>query len=98
MDYQIVVGSSCDFNEKQKKEIPHATVPFVISIDEENLVDDESLTVDTIIKKMKNSVRAIRTACPSPNQFLEKYKEGETIFVVTISSQLSGTYSSAMTA
>ncbi|MBF7096500.1 DegV family protein [Alkalibacter mobilis] len=98
MDYKIIVGSSCDFNEDMKKEINHATVPFTISIDNEDLVDDETLTVKTIISKMKKSVNSIRTACPSPNHFLEKYKEAENIFVVTISSSLSGTYNSALTA
>ncbi|HAE62287.1 MAG TPA: DegV family protein [Eubacteriaceae bacterium] len=98
MDYKIVVGSSCDFDETWGSKIPHATVPFTLTIGEENLVDDENLTVGTIIEKMKKSVGAIKTACPSPNHFFEKYKEAENIFVVTISSKLSGTYNSALTA
>ncbi|SHE53542.1 DegV family protein [Alkalibacter saccharofermentans] len=98
MDYKIVVGSSCDFDEAWGTKIPHSTVPFTITIGDEDLVDDESLTVETIIEKMKKSVGAIKTACPSPNHFLEKYKEAENIFVVTISSNLSGTYNSAITA
>lgn len=28
MDYRIVVGSSCDFDEKYGKEIPHSVVPL----------------------------------------------------------------------
>ncbi|QSX08273.1 DegV family protein [Alkalibacter rhizosphaerae] len=98
MDYKIVVGSSCDLTKEQQAEINHATVPFTIQIDGEDLIDDETLPLDTLISKMKKSVGAIRTACPSPQHFLEKYKEGEHIFVVTISSRLSGTYNSAMTA
>lgn len=98
MDYKIVVASSCDFTQEQRAQIPLATVPFTIQIDGEDLVDDENLTVDTIISKMKQSTSAIKTACPSPNHFLEAYRDAEQIFVVTISSKLSGTYNSARAA
>ena len=98
MDYKIVVGSSCDFDEKYGREIHHSKVPFTINIDGADYVDDESFTGEKIIRKMKESINAIKTACPSPNEFLEKYKGDENIFVVTISSKLSGTYNSAMTA
>lgn len=98
MDYKIVVGSSCDLTEEQRSHIPHATVPFTIQIDGEDLVDDETLTLKTLLEKMKRSTGAIKTACPSPNLFLEAYQNAEHVFVVTISSKLSGTYNSAKTA
>ncbi|MPW26570.1 DegV family EDD domain-containing protein [Alkalibaculum sp. M08DMB] len=98
MDYNIVVGSSCDFNDEYGDKINYSTVPFTITIDDENYRDDESFTGKKIVEKMKNSALAIKTACPSPNEFLESYKKGENVFVVTISSKLSGTYNSAITA
>ncbi|MFZ7131924.1 MAG: DegV family protein [Eubacteriales bacterium] len=98
MDYNIVVGSSCDFDEYYGNNIKHSTVPFTITIDEKSYVDDGAFTGKKIVEKMKKSIGAIKTACPSPNDFLEKYKDAEHIFVVTISSKLSGTYNSAMTA
>lgn len=98
MDYNIVVGSSCDFDEKNANSINHSVVPFKITIDAETYTDTDTLTGKKIVELMKNSVSAIKTACPSPNDFLEKYKEGEHVFVVTISSKLSGTYNSAVAA
>lgn len=98
MDYNIVVGSSCDFDGKYGSEINYSVVPFTITIDDENYIDDENFLGSKIVETMKKSVNAIKTACPSPNQFLEKYKDGENVFVVTISSKLSGTYNSAITA
>lgn len=98
MDYNIVVGSSCDFNDKYDSEINNSKVPFTITIDDVSYVDDEGFTGNKIVEKMKQSVQAIKTACPSPNDFMEKYKHSEIVFVVTISSKLSGTYNSAMTA
>lgn len=98
MDYKIVVGSSCDFTKEQAEQIPHAVVPFTIQIDGVDYIDDEQLTQATIVEKMKKSMGAIKTACPSPQHFMDKYKEAEHIFVVTISGKLSGTYNSAVTA
>jgi DegV family protein with EDD domain len=98
MDYKIVVGSSCDFTKEQAEQIPHAVVPFTIQIDGVDYIDDEQLTQATIVEKMKKSVGAIKTACPSPQHFMDKYKEAEHIFVVTISGKLSGTFNSAVTA
>lgn len=98
MNYNIVVGSSCDFDEEHSKDINYTKVPFKITIDDVSYVDDESFTGKKIVEKMKQSVGAIKTACPSPNDFIEKYKEAENVFVVTISSRLSGTYNSAITA
>lgn len=98
VDYHIVVGSSCDFNEKYGKEINHSKVPFTITIDDVSYEDNEGFNGKKIVEKMKSSINAIKTACPSPNDFLEKYNIGENVFVITISSKLSGTYSSAVTA
>lgn len=98
MDYNIVVGSSCDFEDKYGREIHYSKVPFTITVDDVSYRDDENLTGKDIVEIMKKSVNAIKTACPSPNEFMEKYKIGENVFVVTISSKLSGTYNSAMTA
>ncbi|NTW71398.1 MAG: DegV family protein [Eubacteriaceae bacterium] len=98
MDYKIVVGSSCDFNDELKKTIPYASVPFTLTVGSEDIVDDGSLPVKSLLEKMKMSANAVKTACPSPQHFFDKYKEAENIFVVTISSKLSGTYNSAISA
>ncbi|MFA9424459.1 MAG: DegV family protein, partial [Sedimentibacter sp.] len=72
-------------------------VPFRILIENEELID-ENLDIKELISKMKKSSSQIKTACAPPDVFINKLKDQTTNFVVTISSQLSGSYSSAMVA
>lgn len=98
MKYKIVADSSCDLNEGLRKEMDIGFVPIKIQIDGKNYVDDENLDIDKMLYDMKNSETQVKTSSPSPGDFIEKYKEGDNIFVVTISSQLSGTYNAAVLA
>ena len=95
LDYKIVADSSCDLNEKLEENLDISLVPFKISVDDKEFIDDEKLSVNELIEEMKKSPNPIKTSCPSPGDFLEKFKEAKNIFVVTISENLSGTYDSA---
>lgn len=96
--YKLIAGSSCDLTEEMKKELDIDLVPFTITIDEKEYLDDEDIDLKEMIKDMNDSEEAVQTACPSPGAFLEAYGDHKNIFVVTISSKLSGAYNSAMTA
>jgi len=47
---------------------------------------------------MEKSTVGVKTSAPSPDLFFERFKVGGDVFVVTLSSKLSATYQSAMTA
>ncbi len=94
MKDNLIVDSCVDFRE-DTQDIPR--VPFRILIDDEEIVD-ENLNILTLIEKMKNTKNQIKTACAPPEDFINKFKEHANNFVVTISSQLSGSYNSAMVA
>jgi len=96
--FKIISDSSLDLNEQLEKVVDIEKIPFKLYIDEEEIVDDEKLDVLEFIQKMKKSAKLPRTACPSPNDFKEKFEEDADIFAITISSKLSGTYNSAMLA
>jgi len=98
MDYKIVADSSCDLNQELEQKLDISIVPFKIDIDENSFIDNKDLDIEDFKKKMKASPNPIRTSCPSPGDFAEEYKKAENIFVVTISSQLSATYNSAILA
>ena len=98
MDYKIVADSSCDINEELGKRLNLSLIPFKIDVDDKNFVDNEDLNVSNLILAMKNSPNPVRTSCPSPGEFVEEYKKYDNIFVIAISSQLSGTYNSAILA
>jgi len=94
--FKIISDSSLDLNDQLEKEVDIEKIPFKLYIDEEEIIDDENLDVIEFIQKMKKSAKLPRTACPSPNDFKEKFDGHDNVFAITISSKLSGTYNSAM--
>ncbi|NLY45534.1 MAG: DegV family protein [Tissierella sp.] len=97
MKFKIVADSSCDLNEDLKKNMDVKLVPFKIDVDEDSFIDDENLNVSDLISKMNASPNPIKTSCPSPGDFAKEY-DADSVYVVTISEQLSGTYNSAILA
>ncbi|SHK47883.1 DegV family protein [Paramaledivibacter caminithermalis] len=94
-----VIGDSCfDMNKELKKLSQICLAPLKISVGEKMFKDDENLDQRTLLDLMKKSDKPPKTASPSPNDFLERYKGEEDVFVVTLSSELSGSYSSAVLA
>lgn len=94
MDINIVMDSCVDFDEDTKD---MKRIPFKIIIDDDELVDS-NLNMMDLITKMKNSKNHIKTACPSPENFLNAFNTCKNTFAVTISGPLSGSYNSAMVA
>lgn len=95
MKYKIIADSSCDLNEEMKKNMNIELVPLSLQLEDKIYVDDESLDVLEYVKEMKACPIAPKTACPSPQDFMNRYQSDENAFVVTLSSELSGTYNSA---
>ncbi|WP_036729631.1 DegV family protein [Peptoniphilus mikwangii] len=100
MDYRIVVDTGCDITEEMEREMNILSVPFKITVDDVEFVDDENINLDEFLDSMIKSNNPIRTSCPSPYDYLEKLNkcEEKNIFVVTISSKVSGSYNSAVIA
>lgn len=95
MEKIIVADSSCEVDENIQKEADVNIVPFKLYIDGEEYIDDNELNVLNFISKMVKSAELPRSACPSPNDFIEKFEKAKEVFVVTISAALSGTFNSA---
>ncbi len=98
MKFKIIADSSCDLTDKMKKDLDIQLVPLTLRLESKEYVDDENLNVAEYIKDMNHCKTAPKTSCPSPNDFLKHYEGDESIFVVTLSSKLSGTYNSAILA
>lgn len=94
---KILVDSGCDLNDEMKNKDGIETIPLTLQIDNESFLDNENLDVNEFLNKMEKC-NSIKSAAPSPETFLEKFKGEESIFVVTINSIMSGTYNSAMLA
>ena len=92
----IIVGDSCtDTNEELKEKLNINKVPLTLEIDDYTVVDDETFNQTEFIDKMKASPSCPKSSCPSPKAFLDAYEGAEEVYVVTLSSALSGSYNSA---
>jgi DegV family protein with EDD domain len=98
LDYKIIADSCCDVTEEMKKETGMEIVPLTMRIDDKEYIDDHTLNIKDYLKDMKNSKSAPKTSCPSIQDFLDRFRDKDNIFVVTLASSLSGTYNSAMQA
>ncbi|NLY21441.1 MAG: DegV family protein [Tissierellia bacterium] len=99
MKYKIIADSSCDLTEELKQKLDIELIPFVIDVDEVKYTDDENFVLREFIDHMNSSPNPIKTACASPGLYAERFSEykdtSDGIFVITISSKLSGSYNSA---
>lgn len=98
MKFKIVGDSCCDLTDELKLKMNVEIVPLTIGVEDKTYIDDESLNTLELLKDMKKSSKTPKTSCPSPNDYIEAYNGDEDIYVVTLSSQLSGSYNSAVLA
>ena len=99
MAFRIIADSSCDIFDLNNKpaNMYFNTVPFVITVDGSDFVDDEKLDVGELVEAMAVSKKS-HTSCPSPADWIREFGEEDDVFAITISSNLSGSYNSACTA
>lgn len=98
MKYAIIVDSSCDLyiDGNFENDTFMSRVPLRLRIGEKEYTDDFSLDVKAFMKEMKEYPGATGSAAPSPEEWYNAYKNADEVFAVTITSALSGSYSSAM--
>ena len=95
MSYRII-GDSCTDLPKKLKEDPHfKLVPLTLIVDDASIVDDESFHQANFLEKVRLSPNSPKSACPSPKDYMNYFDFDGDIYIVTLSSQLSGSYNSA---
>ena len=97
----LIIGDSCmDLTEEKKRDGHFQLIPLTLQVQEKHIVDDETFDQLEFIRLVAESPECPKSACPSPEAFLNAYlqAEAEMIFVVTLSEHLSGTYNAAMVA
>lgn len=96
MRYKIIADSCCEFPQEYEKDERYQNVPLELMVEEEVIVDDETFDQADFLKKVAASPKCPKSACPSPEKYMEAYRtEAENVFVFTLSSKLSGSYNSA---
>lgn len=99
MEYKIVADSSCELPEEFAKDKRFERIAFGLEVGGQHLVDNEQLDIVNLLTMIAQSPTCPKSSCPSPQAFLDSFEtEAERIYVVTISSKLSGSYNSAVLA
>ncbi|UNC92767.1 DegV family protein [Candidatus Contubernalis alkaliaceticus] len=98
---RVITDSTADLPESILEEYKIEVIPLKVHFGEEQFLDWVDLRPENFYDKLQKSDILPKTSQPSPAEFVEKYKgqnSSNTIFSIHISSQLSGTYQSAMMA
>ena len=96
MNYKIVVDSSDDLLALDG--VAFASAPLKIQAGEREFVDNAELDVAGMVEYLKHYNGRSGTACPSAGEWIEAFGDAEHVFCITITSNLSGAYNSAMVA
>ena len=78
--------------------VTYQSVPMTIRAGERDFVDDETLDTHELLDYLAAHNGKSGTACPSLDSWLKAFEGADEIFVITITSSLSGTCASAMAA
>ncbi len=97
MSFRIIGDSCLDLTDDLKQNPQYQMVPLTLQVDDHMVLDDENFDQLAFIRMVKASPNCIKTACPSPDAFKTAYTcEEDDVYVITLSSHLSGTYNSAV--
>ena len=95
---RLIADSCADFTPEKKEWTDVRLVPLTLTVNKEDIIDDETFCQKKFLEKMRKSPDCPRSACPSPERYMKEFEGADEIFVVTLSKHLSGSYQSAMLA
>lgn len=99
MSYKIIGDSCFDLTEDLKQDPHFQMIPLTLQVGDVQIIDDETFDQKKFLELVAACPECPKTACPSPEMFKEAYEcEADDIYVVALSSNLSGTYNSALLA
>jgi len=98
MAWKIVADSGTDIIPDYAGTPQYTVVPLIITTGVQEYIDNGSLPTKDLIARMAASEDGTKTSCPPPQWFMDTFGGDEDVFVITLSSELSGSYNSAMQA
>ena len=93
MNYKIAVDSSANLHEFSG--IAFESVPLKIITAKKEYVDDRNLDVKKMVAEIKETKGKSGTSCPNIGDWLNAFEDADVIFAITITSKLSGSFSTA---
>lgn len=99
MRYKIVIDSCGELTDTLKEDPHYENVALELDVDDYHILDDATFDQQEFLRKVKESPNCPKSSCPPPARFMDAFGENtEHVYMVTLSSQLSGSYNSAMLA
>lgn len=97
MRYKIVIDSCGELVEKWKDSPAVERASLTLTVDDEDIIDDDTFDQAYFLKRVAESPNCPKSSCPSPERYMSAYDcEAEHVYSVTLSSELSGSYNSAV--
>lgn len=98
-NYRIVVDSCCELPSEYKNDSRFTSVPLELQVGDYRIKDDENFNQADYLARVAACPECAKTACPDPEAYMNAYAiEAERVYVITLSSKLSGSYNSAVLA
>jgi len=94
----LILDSCCDLNDEMRAELKPDRAALKVIVEGREDVDDGTVDIPDLIRRMKASRRAASSACPSVEEYAELMRPHDEVFVVTLSAKLSGSYNAAYAA
>ena len=96
--YKIVIDSCGELPEELKHDPRYEIVPLTLIVgDSYERLDDDGFDQKEFLRAVAECPVSPRSACPSPEKYMEAYRtDADHVYVVTLSSKLSGSYNSAV--
>lgn len=96
MSYRIIVDSCGELTDEMKKSGMYKSAPLSIEVNGTHVADDNTFDQARFLRLLAESPHCPRSSCPSPEEYMSLYDCGaDRVYVVTLSSELSGSYNSA---
>ena len=94
--YKIIIDSCGELSDSMKKDKHFCNIPLTLEIGDKTIIDNENFDQLDFLKRVRECETPPKSACPSPNSYMEAMEgDFDHVYLITLSSQLSGSYNSA---
>ena len=92
-----MIDSCGELLDRWKQDEHFQSVPLTLTVGSENIIDDSTFDQADFLQKVAACPECPKSACPSPESYRRAFDcEAERVYCVTLSSELSGSYNSAV--
>lgn len=97
MSYKVIIDSCGELTDAMRKSGNFETASLQIDVAGYHIIDDETFDQADFLRRIRETSECPKSSCPSPERYMEGYHcDAEHVYAVTLSSELSGSYNSAV--